>query len=129
MRGRLVAATLGALLGCGCLVQIDHHVADPNAAFREAKAEAARYQGRPGPAHEVNVLVYDPSEGDLVRVSVPLWLCKKFDGKVDFGDDGEDRAARAVRRHVRFSDLEKAGLGTLVEVEEDSGEQVLVWLR
>ena len=29
----------------------------------------------------------------------------------------------------RLRDLEKAALGTLVEVEEEDGEQVLVWLR
>jgi len=128
VRGRLWIVTLSTLLGTGCLVQIDH-VADASAAFREARAEANRYQGRPGPAHEVNVLVYDPSDRELVRVSVPLWLCRKFEGKVDLGDEGEDRAARAVRRHIRLKDLEKAGLGTLVEVEEEDGEQVLVWLR
>jgi hypothetical protein len=26
-------------------------------------------------------------------------------------------------------DIEKAGLGTLIEVDEEDGEQVLVWLK
>jgi len=32
-------------------------------------------------------------------------------------------------RHVRLEDLEKAGLGVLVEVEEEGGDLVLVWLK
>ena len=128
MKGRLWVVILSTLLGTGCLVQIDH-VSDPRSAFREARAEAQRYQGRPGPAHQVNVLVYDPGDRELVRVSVPLWLCRKLQGKIDWDDRGEERAARAVKRHLRFEDLEKAGLGTLLEVEEEDGDQVLVWLR
>jgi hypothetical protein len=30
---------------------------------------------------------------------------------------------------VRLEDVEKAGRGALVEVEEEDGDQVLVWLR
>jgi hypothetical protein len=30
---------------------------------------------------------------------------------------------------VRVEDLEKAGVGILAEVEEEGGNQVLVWLR
>ncbi len=128
---RLLVTTLVAgLLGAGCLVQVDH-VKDPSQAFREARAEAARFQGRPGPARQVNVLAYDPDDHELVRVSLPMWLCRKLDHhtQLDFDGDGEERAARAVKRHVRLEDLEKAGLGVLLEVEEGDGEQVLIWLR
>ena len=34
-----------------------------------------------------------------------------------------------MKRHVRLRDLERAGLGLLVEVEEEDGEQVLLWLK
>jgi hypothetical protein len=126
------AAVLLAGLSSGCLVEIDK-VADPRALFSEAHREAARFQGRPGPAHSVNVLVYDHSEGQLVRVNVPMWLARKVarnDG-VDFdlgGDEGAI-AGRKVRQHVRFEDIEKSRLGILVEVEEDGGDRVLVWLK
>lgn len=126
-----VAAALLAGLTSGCLVEIDH-VADAGAAFAEARREAARYQGRRGPAHQVNVLVYDEGDRQLVRVSVPMWLARKF-AKHEEGFDislGDAGAEDAVKRHVRFSDIEKAaGLGILVEVEEDGGDQVLVWLK
>jgi len=130
---RLGMVGVAALVFSGCLVHVEH-VDDPNAAFRVARAEAARLQGRPGPAHDVNVLVYDPADRELVRVSVPLWLVRKIDGKVDWDDelDGSDageRLGRHLKRKLDLRDLEKAGLGVLVEVEEDDGEQVLVWLR
>lgn len=135
-RPRRMAATalLAAGLTAGCLVEINH-VADPGPAFEQARREAARFQGRPGPAHDVNVLVYDHDEGQLVRVSVPMWLARNaartaLRDKDELDSDlGDGRAERQLRRHVRLEDLEKAGLGVLVEVEEEGGDLVLVWLK
>ena len=75
------------------------------------------------------MLVFDPDDHQLVRVSLPMWLCRKLDGKVDWDDEREARVARSVRRHVRLEQLERAGLGVLAEVEEEGGEQVLIWLK
>ncbi|HWX23935.1 MAG TPA: hypothetical protein VN083_02785 [Vicinamibacteria bacterium] len=125
---RLLAVLLGATLGSGCIVEINH-TTDPSGAFREAREEAARIQGLPGRAHNVKVLVYDPHEEKLIRVSVPLWLARKFaeDEKGD-KDDAQGISGR-LRGHVDLGELEKAGRGALVEVEDDGGERVLVWLR
>ncbi len=119
---------LAVLLLGGCFVEI-HRVADPRPDFARARDEAARLQGRPGPPHRVNVLVYDDSDRKLVRVSVPLWLVRKIekDGEIDLGGDAEG-LAEGVRPRLRLKDIEKAGLGILVEVEEDGDDQVLVWL-
>ena len=126
---RMAMLALLAGLTAGCLVEIDR-VADPGPAFGQARREAARYQGRPGPAHYVNVLVYDHDEGQLVRVSVPMWLARKVARDKDgFDLSGDGRAEQKVRRHLRFEDLERAGLGVLVEVEEEGGDLVLVWLK
>lgn len=131
--GVLAIAVLG-LLETGCLVQVER-VRDPGPAFRQARAEALRYQGRPGPAHQLNVLVYDRDEGKLVRAELPMWLVRKLerrageshDWDVDFDADG--RVKHSLDRHLRLEDVEKAGLGVLVEVEEDDGGRVLVWLK
>jgi len=115
----LASLSLGA-----CLVEI-HHLDDPGPAFARAHADADRLQGRAGHPHRVNVLVFDRDEQQLVRVSVPFWLARKMakDGEIDLGEvDGH------VHRHLRLRDLEEAGLGVLVEVEEDEGDRVLVWL-
>ena len=133
-RASIPAVVLAAASQAACLVQITR-VSDATPVFERARQEAQRYSGRCGPAHELNVLVFDPGDRQLVRVSVPMWLVRAAERRVDWekeiaGDDGDrDQIARRVRRHVRLEDIEKAGLGILAEVEEEDGEQVLVWLR
>ena len=130
----ILAVVMAAGLSAGCLIQVNH-CTNADAAFREARAEAQRIVGRSGSARQVNVLVFDPDDEKLVRIQVPMWLAKKVyrtaeggANEIDF-DDGERDVARQLRRRVRLEDLEKAGPGILVEVEEDDGQQVLVWLR
>ncbi len=131
-RATFLATILVAATGLGCFVGVDvERVSNPQPAFDRARAEVERLKGRSGRPHELCVLTYDRGERELVRVTAPLWLVHKvadsdFDGD---GHDEGDRAARIVKRHVRLQDLEKAGIGVLVEVEEDDGDQVLVWLR
>lgn len=129
----VLMVAVAAVLETGCIVQITK-VTDPGPMFQQARLEANRYAGRPGRAHEVNVLVYERDEGQLIRVSVPIWLVKKMERHVewddaDLHDDDMDHVRRVLKRRLRVEDLEKAGLGTLIEVEEEDGEQVLVWLK
>jgi hypothetical protein len=132
-RASMLGVAVVALLETACLVQITR-VSDPSPLFREARAEAARLAGRPGPARELNVLVWDRDDRELVRVSLPMWIVRKAERRIDWrnevesGDDVQDHVRHALRR-VRLEDIEKAGLGVLAEVEEDGGDQVLVWLR
>lgn len=126
MRGRLAAVALGVLLGTGCFVDVSH-VSDPEPAFRKARAEAESLVGRKGPARSVQVLVYDPGERELVRVSLPMWVARRMAKEGDWDED--DAVHRALRDRVSLRDLERSGLGTLIEVEDEDGEQVMVWLR
>jgi hypothetical protein len=120
MRTRLLGLAL-ALASTGCIVDIEH-TDNPENAFAAARKEAAASQG-PGKASEVHVLVYEPRESQLVRVNVPFWLARKL------AKDDEDGVPDSAKRTVRLLALQEAGKGTVVEVEEDNGEQVLVWLR
>jgi hypothetical protein len=128
MRARLATVILGVLLGAACLVDV-RHVSDPQPAFRKARAEAEALAGREGPARSVQVLVYDPAEQELVRVSVPMWLAKRLAKEIVWDDDEGDPVARALKGRLTLQDLERSALGTLIEVEEEDGEQVMVWLR
>ena len=129
------AAAVGmlAVLETGCLVEMAK-VQDPRPVFDQARKEAARVAGRPGRASQVNVLVYDPKDQQLIRVSVPMWLAKKFDRHVEWDEDeapggGAEATVRRATRRIRLDDIAKTGAGTFVEVDEEDGEQVLVWLK
>jgi hypothetical protein len=117
-----------AVLAAGCLVEIEK-VDNPRAAFAKARSEAAHVQGRPGKPGHLEVLVYDRAEGQLVRASLPMWLVHEMDDGDDLDLDEGGEAARRMLDRLRRKDIEKAGRGILVEVEEEGGDQVLVWLR
>jgi hypothetical protein len=131
-RAGALSALLVAMLTTGCFVEV-HHVDDPRRAFDRARTEAAQVAGRPGRAHEVNVLVYEPDDRQLVKVSVPLWIARKIakhDGAdLELGDEVGERVRGRLERRLRLEDLERAGRGVMVEVLDDDGSQVLVWLR
>lgn len=123
--GFVVAAALAAT---GCLVEVTvDRVADPGPAFDKARKEALRYQGRRGPAHQLNLVAYDRDDGELVRISVPMWVVRELDDD-ELHFDGHDAVERKLRRHLRVRDLQEAGPGILLEVEERDG-RVLIWLR
>jgi len=132
-RSAILVVAMAALLETGCIVQITK-VADPRPIFQQARLEAGRYAGKPGRAREVSVPVDQPAEGQLIRVSLPIWLVKKMEHHVDWDDidvddDDAEHVRRVLKRRIRLEDIEKAGLGMLVEVDEEDGEQVLVWLK
>jgi hypothetical protein len=137
MLQRLATIGLLGVLTSGCLVNIST-VSNPERYFEEARRNAASVAGRPGPAKELRVLVYDADERKLVRVELPLTLVRRIadhefddDFDLDFchtGGRGCDEARRKLRK-FRGSDLEKLPLGLLVEVNEDDGERVFVYLR
>ena len=124
---RLLAVVAVTLLSAACLVDVEE-VADPGPAFAAARREAARVEGRSGTPESLQVLVYDREDGQLVRVSVPMWIVEKLDDE-EIDLDLDDETAERVQRHLRLSDLKDAPLGPIVEVEEEDGDQVLVWLK
>lgn len=136
---RLAITAALALTGAGCLVNITH-VSNPDRYFDEAKRSANAVAGQEGPARELRVIVYDASERKLVRLELPLGLVRRLARNSDFDWDFDDqdicrsgsRGCSDARRKLRkFSgkDLDKLPLGPLVEVTEDDGERVFIYLR
>jgi hypothetical protein len=123
---RILVVTGLAASVSGCLVNV-RQVDDPAPAFAKAHAEAASVQGTGKPG-SLNVLVYDPTDHALVRVSAPLWLVRKA-GDIAIGDEEGDEGKQFARLCLRPENLEKAGRGVVVEVDEEQGDHVLVWLR
>ncbi len=136
---RLAITCALAFASIGCLVNVSH-VSNPDRYFDEARNAAQAVAGKEGPARELRVLVYDPDNRKLVRVEVPLGLVRKLARNADFDWDLDDQdfcdrsrsgcsEARRKLRKLRGTDLDKLPLGPLVEVTEDDGERVLVYLR
>ena len=139
MLQRLAITAALAYATVGCLVNVTH-VSNPDRYFDEARRSANAVAGQEGPARELRVLVYDANERKLVRVEVPLGLVRRLADNEDFDWDFDDhdlchsgsRGCVDVRRKLRKfrgRDLEKLPLGPLVEVTEDDGERVFVYLR
>ncbi len=139
MLQRLAITAALAFTTFGCLVNVTH-VSNPDRYFEEARRSAGAVAGRPGPAKELRVLVYDADERKLVRVEVPLGLVLRLAENEEFDWDFDDHdfchsgsrgcsEARRKLRKFRGRDLEKLPLGPLVAVTEDDGERVFVYLR
>jgi hypothetical protein len=129
----MAAVAVLATAQAGCIVHVTR-VSDAGTAFERAREEALRFAGRPGPASELNVLAFDPSERKMVRVSVPLWLIRSAEGHIDWDDIDPDDEHRRWRRNrklgkLRWEDIERSAPGILLEVLEDEGDRVLIWLR
>ena len=79
------------------------------------------------------MLVYDASDGKLVRVSVPHVARARRSTRngrgLDVDDDGEGLRRGRCGGASASRTSRRPGSGILVEVEEDGGEQVLVWLE
>ena len=62
-----------------------------------------------------------------------MWIARKIakheGGETSFDDEVGERVQRRLEHRLRLEDLEKAGRGMVVEVEDEDGSQVLVWLR
>jgi hypothetical protein len=119
MRSPLLGAVLVGSLAAGCLVHVEA-VADPSAAFVEARQLASRATGRHGRARTLHVLAYDPEDGELTRLSLPTWLARRL--------DPEDLDLDGAAGRLRLDDVRKAAPGFLLESEDEDGERVLVWL-
>src|SRR5437762_14278360 len=99
-RAGLLGLAVAALsLGeAACLVQITH-VTDPRPIFGEARAEAELLTGRPGRAHELNVLVGNRDERKIVRFSLPMWIGRRAERRNEWDDDVDTDGDR--RAHER----------------------------
>ena len=63
--------------------------------------------------------VYDPDEGNIVRVEIPFWLIR-FGKRISFMPE---------MGSVTMEDLERHGPGLIVNGKGDDGEQILVWIE
>lgn len=76
----------------------------------------------------VHIAVYDPNDGKLVRFRIPFWLLRLSpDGKISIADDALSEV-RGVEK-ITVKELERYGPGLVLDVREEDGSQVIVWME
>ena len=131
----LLLVLAGGLIGCFG-VRIRHSSRFPAAEFAAAEREIARLEAahpeRVGRVHRLHVLVYDGSEGEFVRASLPMWLVK-WALKEGIKEDERERWAEASPgSDFAWEDvdhLRSLGPGLLARVQDEEDQSwVLAWL-
>ena len=74
------------------------------------------------------ILVWDPDEERLVKVSLPFWVLKMGRGKIDLG--GTDHGSFDLDQlDLDAEELERIGPVLVMDHRETSGERVLIWTQ
>jgi hypothetical protein len=133
---RAAGLALAALSLTACIsVRTERGIRNADRLFEKACAEIARLEGARGGGarrpHRLCVLVHDAEEGELVRVSIPMWIVEAgLSLGADAAGHGHGRSAgdRYELDWTAVKDLGRYGRGLLASVEEERA-RVLVWLK
>jgi hypothetical protein len=71
------------------------------------------------------VMAWDPDEGRIVNLKLPLWILAMGQKKVELGTGRDSFDLR--RLDLDIKELERVGSLLVVDVQGRSGERVLVW--
>lgn len=71
------------------------------------------------------VKAWDPDEGRVVNLTIPIWVLAMGHRKMDLGI-GED-SFDLRKLNLDFKDIERIGPVLLIDVHTRSGERVLIW--
>jgi hypothetical protein len=90
------------------------------------------HTNRPVPAHvttpdQLHILAFDPSDGRIVRFSLPFWLLRMKAGNATIDLNGNRMDLEDLRLTVE--DLERFGPSLIVDHQAPDGERVLVWSK
>ena len=75
----------------------------------------------------LHVLAWDPDDGQIARIALPLWALRLGRRKVDFLKDAHD--FNFDRLNLDMRELERIGPALLLDYRRPSGERVLIWTQ
>ena len=76
-------------------------------------------------ATKVVIKAWDPDEGRIVNLTIPIWILGMGQRKVDLGIGADSFDLR--RLDLDFKDVERIGPVLLIDVHTRTGERVLIW--
>lgn len=71
------------------------------------------------------VMAWDPDEGRIINIKLPLWILAMGQRKVDLGMGAESFDLRRLELDIK--DVERVGSVLLIDVNTTTGERVLIW--
>src|SRR5688500_10643942 len=71
------------------------------------------------------IKAWDPDEGRIVNLTIPIWILAMGKRKVDLGIGHDSFDLR--RLDLDFKDIERIGPALLIDVHTRTGERVLIW--
>jgi len=85
-----------------------------------------------GPAvtlERMRVLLWDPDDKRLARMTIPFWLLRMKTTPIRFRDYANDLENESETDEVTIAELEAHGPGILIDHASPVGQRVLVWLE
>jgi hypothetical protein len=76
-------------------------------------------------ARKFVVKAWDPDEGRIVNLTIPIWVLAMGHRKVDLGIGHDSFDLRQL--NLDFKDIERIGPVLLIDVRSRTGERVLIW--
>ena len=99
--------------------------------IREKELVLLRHAPDAAPGRQVQtirVLAWDPDEGNLTRVALPMWLLRMSDDPIRLSADSRiPGISIGTGLSIRPEDIERYGPTLVIDHQEESGERVLVW--
>jgi hypothetical protein len=75
----------------------------------------------------INLVIkaWDPDEGRIINLTIPIWVLSMGRRKMDLGLGKE--SFDLERLNLNFKDIERIGPVLLIDVHTQTGERVLIW--
>jgi len=99
---------------------------DKQGQFLRANTDRAAGPNAPVP-EQLHLLAFDPSDGRMVRFSLPFWFLRLKAGNATIDLNGNRMDLEDLR--LRVEDLERFGPSLIVDHTGPAGERVLVWSK
>jgi hypothetical protein len=97
---------------------------DANERVRPTR-DTAELPTAPSKATNMVIKAWDPDEGRIVNLTIPIWILAMGHRKVDLGFGPDSFDLRRLK--LDFKDIERIGPALLIDVHTRSGERVLIW--
>jgi hypothetical protein len=97
---------------------------DSNERVRRAR-DTADLATSPTRATNMVIKAWNPDEGRIVNLTIPIWILAMGQRKVDLGFGPDSFDLRRLK--LDFKEIERIGPALLVDVHTRSGERVLIW--